>query len=116
MGGSSIGTLLQDCLGTFGEHECVVGLADVEPLVLRRAETAFGIPPLTDPDGPVSACGPALLRVLDRLSDTPAPILSSLGEVLVRNRLTEALHDGESEHTGLARSDICRWFTGPAEG
>src|SRR5690348_18490604 len=39
---------------------------------------------------PVAAAAhvaPALLRVLDRLSDTPALILSSLGETLVQNRM-----------------------------
>src|SRR6266705_1382210 len=34
---------------------------------------------------------PGLLRVLDRLEDTPALILSSLGETLVQNRMAAAL-------------------------
>jgi transcriptional regulator with XRE-family HTH domain len=58
---------------------------------------------------------PALLRVLDRLSDTPALILSSLGETLVQNRMAEALFGDKSGYTGLARSEIYRWFTDPAE-
>ncbi|MFY9928751.1 MAG: helix-turn-helix transcriptional regulator [Streptosporangiaceae bacterium] len=58
---------------------------------------------------------PALLRVLDRLEDTPALILSSLGETLVQNRMADALFGGKSHHTGLARSEIYRWFTDPAE-
>jgi transcriptional regulator with XRE-family HTH domain len=58
---------------------------------------------------------PALLRVLDRLSDTPALILSSLGETLVQNRMAEALFGDKSGCTGLARSEIYRWFTDPAE-
>ena len=58
---------------------------------------------------------PALLRVLDRLSDTPALILSALGETLVQNRMAEALFGGKSGRTGLARSEIYRWFTDPAE-
>jgi hypothetical protein len=58
---------------------------------------------------------PALLRVLDRLSDTPALILSNLGEVLVQNRLAEALYGDRSHYTGLARSEIYRWFTDPRE-
>jgi len=57
---------------------------------------------------------PALLRVLDRLSDTPALIVSSLGETLVQNRLAEALFGDTSGYTGLARSGIYRWFTDPA--
>ena len=58
---------------------------------------------------------PALLRVLDRLSDTPALILSNLGETLVQNRMAEALLGVKSGYTGLARSEIYRWFTNPAE-
>jgi transcriptional regulator with XRE-family HTH domain len=58
---------------------------------------------------------PALLRVLDRLSDTPALILSNLGETLVQNRMADALFGDKSAHTGLARSEIYRWFTDPAE-
>ena len=58
---------------------------------------------------------PPLLRVLDRLSDTPALILSSLGETLVQNRMAEALFGDKSGRTGLARSEIYRWFTDPAE-
>ena len=58
---------------------------------------------------------PALLRVLDRLDDTPALVLSNLGETLVQNRLAEALLGDKSGYTGLARSEIYRWFTDPAE-
>jgi transcriptional regulator with XRE-family HTH domain len=58
---------------------------------------------------------PALLRVLDRLSDTPALILSSLGEILVQNRMAAVLFGDKSGFTGLARSEIYRWFTDPSE-
>src|SRR5580704_16149553 len=58
---------------------------------------------------------PALLRVLDRLSDTPALILSNLGETLVQNRMADALFGDKSGYTGLARSEIDPWFTDPAE-
>jgi transcriptional regulator with XRE-family HTH domain len=67
---------------------------------------------------PVTAAAhvaPALLRVLDRLSDTPALILSNLGETLVQNRMAEALFGDKSKYTGLARSEIYRWFTDPGE-
>jgi len=57
---------------------------------------------------------PALLRVLDRLDDTPALILSRLGETLVANRLAVALFGDHSARTGFARSDVYRWFTDPA--
>lgn len=58
---------------------------------------------------------PALRRVLDRLDDTPALILSSLGETLAQNRLAAALLGDHSHHTGAARSAVYRWFTDPSE-
>jgi transcriptional regulator with XRE-family HTH domain len=67
---------------------------------------------------PVTAAthvAPPLLRVLDRLADTPALILSNLGETLVQNRMAEALFGDRSRYTGLARSEIYRWFTAPDE-
>ena len=71
-----------------------------------------------NPPTPATAAthvAPALLRVLDRLSDTPALILSNLGETLVQNRMADALFGDKSGYTGLARSEIYRWFTDPAE-
>ncbi len=56
---------------------------------------------------------PALLRVLDRLSDTPALILSRLDETLVQNRMADALFGDPSGYTGLDRYGIYRWFTRP---
>ncbi|MEU6130300.1 helix-turn-helix transcriptional regulator [Saccharopolyspora sp. NPDC047091] len=56
---------------------------------------------------------PALLRVLDRLDDTPALILSALGETLVQNRMACALLGDRSGYVGLARSEVYRWFTEP---
>jgi transcriptional regulator with XRE-family HTH domain len=58
---------------------------------------------------------PALQRVLDRLEDTPAMVLSSLAETLVQNRLAAALLGDHSHFAGLARSGIYRWFNDPAE-
>ncbi|HEY2696103.1 MAG TPA: helix-turn-helix transcriptional regulator [Pseudonocardiaceae bacterium] len=58
---------------------------------------------------------PALLRVLDRLDDTPALIVNELAETLVQNPLATALFGDRSQFTGLARSEIYRWFTMPHE-
>lgn len=62
-----------------------------------------------------SHVAPALQRVLDRLDDTPALVLSGLAETLVQNRLAVALFGDHSRFTGAARSGIYRWFTDPAE-
>jgi transcriptional regulator with XRE-family HTH domain len=62
-----------------------------------------------------SHVAPALLRVLDRLTDTPALIASNLGVALVQNPMADALFGDRSHYTGLARSEIYRWFTDPSE-
>jgi transcriptional regulator with XRE-family HTH domain len=57
---------------------------------------------------------PGLLRVLGRL-DTPAQIVSDLGVTLSQNALAEALVGVQTNHAGLSRSMVYRWFTDPAE-
>ena len=57
---------------------------------------------------------PALLRVLDRL-DAPAQVVSDLGVTLKQNPLAEALLGVQTGYTGLARSQIYRWFVLPEE-
>lgn len=69
-----------------------------------------------DPPDRVAASShvsPALQRVLDRLVDTPALVLSNLGETLVQNRLSAALLGDRSGFTGLDRSEFYRWFAYP---
>jgi transcriptional regulator with XRE-family HTH domain len=57
---------------------------------------------------------PALMRVLDRLDDTPALVLSDLGETLAQNAMAAALLGDETRFTGLEASAVYRWFTNPA--
>lgn len=56
---------------------------------------------------------PGLMRVLDRLDDTPAQVMSGLGETLVQTRLAVTLLGDQTGYTGLARSTVYRWFTDP---
>lgn len=56
---------------------------------------------------------PALLRVLDRLTDTPALIISAIGETLVQNDPARALFGDVSQFVGFERSAIHRWFVQP---
>jgi transcriptional regulator with XRE-family HTH domain len=56
---------------------------------------------------------PALLRVFDRLADTPALIISVLGETLLQNEPAKALFGDASRFTGMERSEIYRWFVHP---
>jgi transcriptional regulator with XRE-family HTH domain len=57
---------------------------------------------------------PGLMRVLDRLQDTPAQVLSGVGETLVQTPPSAALFGDETLLTGLSRATVYRWFTDPA--
>lgn len=57
---------------------------------------------------------PGLLRILDRLDDTPAEIVTELGETLRQSPLGVALTGDTTGYTGPARSKGYRWFTDPA--
>jgi transcriptional regulator with XRE-family HTH domain len=85
---------------TMDERDHLFRLADHHaPLRVRRSEHV----------------SPALMRVLDRLDDTPAMVISDLAESLAQNRLAAALLGDQTRFTGLARSAYYRWFTDPGE-
>lgn len=54
---------------------------------------------------------PGLLRIFDRLQDTPAEIVTELGETLRQTPLGVALTGDLTSYTGPARSIGYRWFT-----
>ncbi|ODT11819.1 MAG: XRE family transcriptional regulator [Microbacterium sp. SCN 70-18] len=56
---------------------------------------------------------PGLLRILDRLTDTPAEIITELGETLRQTPLGVALTGDASARRGPERSVGYRWFTDP---
>jgi transcriptional regulator with XRE-family HTH domain len=56
---------------------------------------------------------PGIMRILDRLEDTPAQVLSHLGETLRQTRPAIALMGDDSRWTGMARSMVYRWYTDP---
>ena len=67
------------------------------------------------PRGPASAhVSPGLLRIFDRLGDTPAEIVTELGETLRQTPLSVALTGDSMRFTGPARSRGYRWFTDAA--
>jgi transcriptional regulator with XRE-family HTH domain len=57
--------------------------------------------------------GPGLLRVLDRLQDTPAEIVTELGETLRQTPLGVALTGDTAALPGPMRSIGYRWFADP---
>lgn len=57
---------------------------------------------------------PGMMRIFDRLEDTPAQVVTHLGETLKQTRLAVALLGDDTVHAGLARSLHYRWFTDSA--
>ena len=57
---------------------------------------------------------PGLLRILDRLQDTPAEIVTELGETLRQTRMGIALTGDASRFRGPERCLGYRWFTDPS--
>lgn len=72
-----------------------------------------GHQPSTRP-GSSTHVNPGLMRILDRLIDTPAQVMGPLGETLAQNPAAIALLGEETHHTGPMRSATYRWFTDPA--
>jgi hypothetical protein len=69
-------------------------------------------PPTTGPSS--EHISPGMLRIFDRLTDTPAEIVTELGETLRQNPLGVALTGDLTRYSGPARSIGYRWFTDPA--
>lgn len=57
---------------------------------------------------------PGLMRILGRLDDTPAQVVSDLAETLLQSPMATALLGDQTRYTGPERSLIFRWFTDPA--
>lgn len=56
---------------------------------------------------------PGMMRILDRLADTPAQVMTVLGETLVQTPAARALFGDETRYEGMMRSIGYRWFMDP---
>jgi transcriptional regulator with XRE-family HTH domain len=65
-------------------------------------------------DGVAHMARAGLMRMLDLLGDTPALVLSDLGEVLAQNRAAVLLAGDLTGFSGDRRYAVYRWFTEPA--
>ncbi|MDT0433685.1 MULTISPECIES: helix-turn-helix transcriptional regulator [Streptomyces] len=65
------------------------------------------------PEGVRGQARAGLVRMLDLLGDTPALVLSDLGEILAQNRMALLLHGDHTGFTGDRRYLAYRWFTEP---
>ncbi|AXK34765.1 XRE family transcriptional regulator [Streptomyces armeniacus] len=62
-------------------------------------------------DGVARLARAGLIRMLDLLGDTPAMVLSDLGEVLAQNRTSVLMAGDLTGHSGDRRYVVYRWFT-----
>ncbi|MFI1227557.1 MULTISPECIES: helix-turn-helix transcriptional regulator [unclassified Streptomyces] len=69
-------------------------------------------PPPADSVAGLARAG--LVRMLDLLGDTPAMVVSDLGEVLAQNRMSLLLAGDHTGFPGDRRYLVYRWFTDPA--
>jgi transcriptional regulator with XRE-family HTH domain len=66
-------------------------------------------------DGVARLARAGLVRMLDLLGNTPAMVISDLGEVLAQNRASVLLVGDQLRFTGDRRYLAYRWFTEPAD-
>jgi transcriptional regulator with XRE-family HTH domain len=96
-------------------HTMLASIAQGLHLSLDERDHLFRLAGHTPPDRGASPdhISPGLLRVLDRLDDTPAEIVTELGETLRQTPMGVALTGDTTRYTGPARSSGYRWFTDP---
>ncbi|WP_156757131.1 helix-turn-helix transcriptional regulator [Actinokineospora pegani] len=102
--------------GPHPSEQMIASLAQGLHLSIDERDHLFRLaghnPPARGPAG--DHISPGLLRVLDRLADTPAEIVTELGETLRQTPLGIAVTGDTTRYTGPARSIGYRWFTDPA--
>ena len=97
-------------------EQMIASIAQGLHLSLDERDHVFRLAGHTPPSRGSSSdhISPGLLRIFDRLEDTPAEIVTELGETLRQNALGAALTGDLTNATGAARSIGYRWFTDPA--
>lgn len=106
---------LERATGPHPSEQMVSAIAQGLHLSIKERDHLFRLsghrPPLPGSTGEHVA--PGMLRILDRLEDTPAEIVTELGETLRQTPLGRALTGAAGERTGSRRSLGYRWFVDP---
>ena len=97
-------------------EQMMASIAQGLHLSLAERDHVFRLAGHNPPDRGASSehISPGLLRIFDRLQDTPAEIVTELGETLRQTRMGVALTGDASTRRGADRSVGYRWFTDPA--
>lgn len=97
-------------------EQMMASIAQGLHLTLDERDHVFRLAGLQPPPRGTSSdhVSPGMLRIFDRLGDTPAEIVTELGETLRQTRLAAALVGDASLRRGPHRSIGYRWFMDPA--
>ncbi|MGS2618836.1 helix-turn-helix transcriptional regulator [Micromonospora sp. LZ34] len=109
-------TRLEQQRGPHPSEQMLAALARGLRLSLAERDHLFRLAGYATPHRALRAdhVNPGMMRILDRLQDTPAQVVNQVGETLAQTGPAIALLGDASRHTGLARSAHYRWFTDPA--
>lgn len=101
--------------GPTPSEQMVAAIAQGLHLSLAERDHVFRLAGHRPPDRGTATdhVSPGMLRILDRLDDTPAEIVTELGETLRQTRLAVALLGDATRRRGPQRSIGYRWFTDP---
>jgi transcriptional regulator with XRE-family HTH domain len=107
---------LERATGPQPSEQMIASIAQGLHLSLDERDHVFRLAGHNPPSrGPSSEhINPGLLRILDRLEDTPAEIVTEIGETLRQTQMGIALTGDAAERQGLDRILGYRWFTDPA--
>nr|WP_296769409.1 helix-turn-helix transcriptional regulator [Rhodococcus sp. (in: high G+C Gram-positive bacteria)] len=95
--------------------EIIASIAQGLHLSLAERDHVFRLAGHTPPsrDAASEHVSPGLLRIMDRLQDTPAEVLTELGVTLCQTALGAALTGDAALRVGPSRSLGYRWFVDP---
>jgi transcriptional regulator with XRE-family HTH domain len=107
---------LERATGPHPSEQMMASIAQGLHLSLGERDHVFRLAGLTPPARGDSSehISPGLLRILDRLHDTPAEIVTELGETLRQTSISVALTGAATQRQGPHRSVGYRWFTDPS--
>ena len=107
---------LERAMGPQPSEQMIASIAQGLHLSLGERDHLFRLaghnPPARGPSS--EHISPGLLRIFDRLQDTPAEIVTELGETLRQTPVGVALTGDAGARTGPDRSVGYRWFTDPS--
>jgi len=108
---------LEQQRGPMPSGQMLAALARALHLSPSERDHLFALGGHSAPRGPLrdERVSPAMRRIVERLSDTPAMVFSRFGETLMQTRSAVALFGDYTRFGGMARYLVYRWFTDPAQ-